>query len=271
MNISIVTPSYNQGKLISKTIDSILMQNIGSRLEYIIVDSLSDDDTDKIIRSRIPDIKKNGITFKYIREKDSGQADAINKGWKVSNGDIVAWINSDDEYYPNVLKNVLDFFEHNPNIKWAYGGWSYTDKNGKIYKTIEPKKFNKNTLFSYDNIGQPACFVKKSMLKKAGYLNQDLHYTMDYDLWLRLAKDSDPGIIDKKIAKLRCYTDTKSSRHAVEQFFSVYKLNSKHSKVFSWLRVMQILYAIIGILLGVLHLDIANRINKNIKIPLFDS
>lgn len=270
MNISIVTPSYNQGKYIGRTIESVLKQDLGSRLEYIIIDSLSTDNTDKIVKSKISEIDKSSIRFRYKREKDRGQSDAINKGWRMAKGEIVAWLNSDDEYYPNVLVDVVDFFENNPKIDWAYGGWSYTDEKGKIYKTIIPGRFNKSSLLSYDNIGQSACFIRKNVLDNVGFLDTKLHYTMDYDLWLRLLHMSNPGIINKKIAKLRCYPNTKSSGHSVEQFLSVYRLNSKYSKLISILRIRQIFYLFIGMCLGMLHLDIANRISRKIKIPILD-
>jgi glycosyltransferase involved in cell wall biosynthesis len=270
IKISIITPSFNQGKYISKTIDSILKQNLGSDLEYIIIDSLSSDNTDEIVNNMLPAIKKSGIAFKYLREKDNGQSDAINKGWRMARGEVVAWLNSDDEYYPNALYEVISFFEKNKKIEWAYGGWSYTNEIGDVYKTVIPKSFSKISLLSYDNIGQPACFIRGRVLNKAGFLNIKLRYTMDYDLWLRLSEISDPGIIKKTIAKLRCYSTTKSSGHSYEQFTSVYSLNSKYSKPLSLLRIKQLLFAGIGMLLGALRLDIANRINKKIRLPLVD-
>lgn len=270
IKLSIITPSFDQGKYISKTIKSILDQNLGSNLEYIILDAMSTDNTDEIVKKYTPIIKKSGISFKYIREKDNGQSDAINKGWKIASGEIVCWLNSDDYYEKNVLSSVINYFETHPKIKWAYGGWNFVGEEGKIFKTLTPRKFYRKKLLTYDNIGQPSCFVKKDALNEVGYLDEKLQLTMDYDLWLRLADKYPAGIISTTIANLRCYTNTKSSNRGVEQLTSAYNLAIKYSRPLTLLRFNQMLYYYSSIILISLKLDIANRIKKNIRIPFFD-
>jgi len=270
VKLSIITPSFNQGKYISNTINSVIGQNLRSNLEFIIMDAESSDNTDKIINDNILKIKKSGIIFKYIRKKDHGQSDAINKGWKIAQGEIVCWLNSDDYYEKKVLSRVINYFETHPKIKWAYGGWNFVDEEGQIFKTISPRKFDRKKLLTYDNIAQPSCFVKKDALNEVGYLDEKLQLTMDYDLWLRLADKYPAGIISKTIANLRCYTNTKSSNRGVEQLTSAYNLAKKYSSPLTFLRFNQKLYYYSSLFLISLKLDIANRIKKKIRIPFFD-
>lgn len=269
--LSIITPSYNQGKFISDTLDSILEQSgIENLVEYIIQDGGSTDDTMNIIKKFAPKFRKKNIYLKYISEKDNGQSDAINKGWNSANGEVLCYINSDDYYEPNSLLKIIEFFEKNKSVMWAYGNWNYVDKNKKLFKSVIGGKFNKEKLLEYDYIGQPAVFIRKTALKKVGLLNQELNLTMDYDLWLRLANRYNAKYIkDVKVANLRCYTNTKSSKYAFKQFFSVYRLSRKYPSSLET-KIKRFFYLFVGLTLALLKLDIANRIDKGIKLPFID-
>jgi glycosyltransferase involved in cell wall biosynthesis len=267
--ITIVTPSYNQGRFIEKTFISILQQNLGSDLEYIVVDALSTDNTFKVINKYMPLFKKQGIIFKLIREKDDGQADAINKGWKIAKSEILGYLNSDDYYQKNVLKKVILAF-NNESTMWAYGGWNYVNINGDLYKKVLSPDYDRRKLLYYDYIGQPACFIRKGALEKIGYLDKNLHLTMDYDLWLRLSQKWSAIRIKIIIANLRCYTQTKSSSMGLDQFKSVLNLSKKYTSPISISRVIQYLYYLIASILVIFKLDIANRIERKIKIPFLD-
>ena len=179
MKLSIVTPSYNQGKFIKDTFESILNQNANFPIEYILVDAVSTDETSKIVEEFAPKFKTKGIEFIFICEKDNGQSDAINKGWHKATGNIITYLNSDDYYEPNVLQKVMEYFVNNTNIKWAYGGWNFVNKDGLLYKSVRPAIFKKQKLLDYCNIGQPSCFFKKELLDEFGMLNEKLHLTMD--------------------------------------------------------------------------------------------
>ncbi|MEI8061175.1 MAG: glycosyltransferase family 2 protein [Candidatus Berkelbacteria bacterium] len=262
MKISIVTPSYNQGQFIAETFDSILAQNF-SNIEYIVTDGGSTDSTASVAKKYAPLFKKAGIDFKFISEKDKGQSDAINKGWKMATGDIITYLNSDDYYNKNVLKDVVNFFQKNPKIKWAYGGWNFVNKDGKLYRSVQPKEFSKNKLLDYCNIGQPSCFFRKTLLDEVGMLNVKLHLTMDYDLWLRFAKKYHAGIIDCIISNMRYYPDAKSGARTKEQLREVLKLSVKYTKLFSVRRFFQYFYYLRGLVMVLLRIDITKRINRS--------
>ena len=265
MKLTIVTPSYNQGRFIERTFQGILNQELNFELEYILADAVSTDNTAKIVKKYIPKFKRVGIDFIYISEKDKGQSDGINKGWKIATGDIITYINSDDYYEPKVLDKVTDFFKQNPSIKWAYGGGNLVNKKGKIYKSVQPKKYSRVKLLNYCNIGQPSCFFRRELLDEFGMLDQNLHLAMDYDLWLKFASKYNAGILDFVVSNMRYYADAKSGLRTREQLIESLRLGNAYTKPFSWRRACQYYYFLRGIAIVVTKLDITKRIERKCK------
>ncbi|MFZ2976076.1 MAG: glycosyltransferase family 2 protein [Candidatus Moraniibacteriota bacterium] len=262
MKLSIITPSYNQGKFIRDTFNSILNQDINFKLEYILVDAVSKDETSKIVEEFSPKFKTRGIDFIYICEKDSGQSDAINKGFRLATGDIITYLNSDDFYEPNSLQEVIEYFDNNPKIKWAYGGWNLVTKNSMIFRILSPQKYSKDTLLNYCNIGQPSCFFRKELLNEVGMLDENLHLAMDYDLWLRFASKYDAGIIGKIISNMRYYSEAKSSAKATAQLLETLRIGKKHTKLFSFRRFAQYFFYLRGLIAIMLKVS---KIQRNIS------
>ena len=263
MKLSIITPSYNQGKFIRKTFERILNQNVDFALEYILIDAISTDETAKVVKEFAPEFKAKRLDFKFICEKDQGQSNAINKGWKMATGDIITYLNSDDFYKPKVLQGVMDYFKNNPQIKWAYGGWNFVNKEGALYKKVQPMIFKKQKLLDYCNIAQPSCFFRKELLQEFGMLDEKLHLTMDYDLWLRFATKYPAGIMNFVISNMRYYPDAKSGARTMEHLNESFWLCKKHSKKFSWQRVRQIYYYLRGVAVILIKKDITRRVNLN--------
>ncbi len=176
--ISIITPSYNQGSYLEQTIDSVLSQKY-NHLEYIIIDGGSTDNSIEIIKKY-----EKHLTY-WISERDNGQSDAINKGLKIANGDVVNWLNSDDWYTENTLNKVAVAFENdNTNV---FCGRSRIVENGieirqnkgtDLYNSIEKT-------IGFARIDQPETFFRKSCIDTIGYLNPNFHYVMDRDWWIR--------------------------------------------------------------------------------------
>lgn len=267
--ITIITPTYNQAPFIEDTLKSVLAQKLGRKLQYLILDNNSTDGTDKVVKKFLPKFRKQGVDVAYIRQTDTGQSNAINQGLTRAKGTILGYLNSDDYFEDTVLSEVIAYF-HKTKCSWAYGGWNYVDEKKMLFKHVSPPPYHHDVLLSYDYIGQPACFFTARAFKKIGNFNESLHYTMDYDYWLRLATHFTPGVIPHTIANLRCHTSSKSSQQATKQFISSFKLAATYSSQFSILRLKQYAYLLIALSLAITKLDIANRAAKKIKLPLID-
>lgn len=266
IHLSIVIPSYNQKQYIKKTLSSILLQNKSTEnIELIIVDALSTDGTFEVIKSFLPRFKKKKIKVTFIHEKDKGQADAINKGWRVATGEILAFLNSDDYYENETIEKVIKYFSEHKITQWAYGGWNIVDKHGNIYKKVQPKSYKKSNLLNYCNIGQPSCFFRRNLLGEFGHLKEELHLAMDYDLWLRFATKYEPGIIPHILSNMRYYKEAKSGNKTISQQWEMLRLASTYSNPISFKRFWQYFYFLRGLVISWLHLDITRRVEKQVN------
>ena len=221
--VTIITPSYNQGRFIRETIESVLNQDY-ENIEYIIVDGQSTDETLKIIK------QYNG-KLSYISEKDNGQSDAINKGFKMAHGEIVAWLNSDDVYEPGCIKRAVREFEKNSRLGLIYGDGYILDEQGcKIRGFENTQEFDFWKLVNFwDYIMQPTTFFRKEFLEKVGYLDVKLNYCMDWDLWIKLASVSEVKYVPELLACSREYALTKTSTGGEERLEELSKLLRKYS------------------------------------------
>lgn len=178
--VSIVTPSFNQGKYIERTIQSVLSQNVDG-LEYMVIDGGSTDETLQVLESY-----ENRLF--WTSERDRGPADAINKGFLRSSAPILGWLNSDDIYYPGALEAVLDFFEKNPHADVVYGDADHIDEAGTILEKYPTEEWSWKRLHEVCFISQPAAFFRRRVFEKYGPLDVGLR-CMDYEYWLRLGKE----------------------------------------------------------------------------------
>jgi len=232
MKISVITPSYNQVNFLKETISSIKNQEVNTQVEHIIVDGGSTDGSVGYLESLSNRVK-------WVSEPDRGQADAVNKGIRMATGEIIGWLNSDDLYLPGALQAVTDYFRDHPEYRWVYGRCRIIDCNGKErwnwitrYKNARLKKFTFEKLLRENFISQPAVFFRKDLFEEAGLLNIDLHYAMDYDLWLRFSRISPAGVINKNLASFRRHGTSKSETGFRDQFFEQYAVAKKYGPSF---------------------------------------
>lgn len=218
--VSIVTPSLNQGQFIQSTIDSILSQGY-SNLEYWVIDGGSSDETLDILHSY-------GDRLQWVSESDSGQSQAVNKGWQLSHGDILGWVNADDLLQPAAIRTAVEALSAQPAIGAVYGDTAYIDNKGKFIQPYPTCSYNYANLVkdTEDYIPQPSVFMRRSVLEKAGWLNEKLHFVMDYDLWLRIGLITSMRYIPKPMAMLRLHPAAKTVKATskfANEFVSIFQ------------------------------------------------
>ena len=228
VKISIITPSFNQDKYIERTISSVLNQRGNFDLEYIIIDGGSTDNTLDIIQK----YKKKLI---WVSEKDRGQSDAINKGFNMASGDLLAWLNSDDTYEPDALAEVAKEYRK-LKFKWCFGDCRIINEDDQEirkliarYKMMESRRYSFRRLLSKDFISQPAAFFTKEVFREIGPLDLNCEYSMDYDYWLRIGKKYDPYYINKFLAKFRWHGESKNSRNFKKAAYETYLTAKRHA------------------------------------------
>ena len=199
-----MTPSYNQGKYLEQTIQSVLAQDY-AQIQYLVVDGGSTDHSVEIIKkfalesgSVLPALPKHTLSGTrasgfhkiewWVSEKDAGQAEAINKGLVRVQGEIVAWLNSDDYYLPGTISVVVKAFEENPDAVLIYGNMLAVDEHGQTINTLKYKQLSLQDLLCFQIIGQPAVFFRRKVLEKTGGLDTTFHFLLDHHLWIRIAQ-----------------------------------------------------------------------------------
>lgn len=178
--VSIVTPSFNQVSYLEQTIRSVLDQDYVD-IEYLVIDGGSTDGSADIIKKYAPRLAY------WVSEKDSGQAEAINKGMARAKGDIVAWLNSDDYYLPGTIAAAVKAFDENPDIVLVYADMNAVDEHGQTFNTLRYRQLTLEDLLCFQIIGQPAVFMRRAAFEKAGGLDLSYHFLLDHHLWLRVA------------------------------------------------------------------------------------
>lgn len=235
--ISIVTPSFQQGQFLERTINSVLSQKGPFFLDYQVIDGGSTDQTVSILKSFESELSKagsrvhqdgltflsdfphpefngcRGISFRWISEKDRGQSHAINKGWEKAIGSIVAFLNSDDVYLPNALEYVLQTFSKNPDAMVVYGGGLHISTEDKLIELYPSESFNYDRLKTFCIICQPTTFIRREVLDQFGFIDENLRYCMDYEYWLRIGRHVKFHFTPRLLACTRLYQDTKTLRN----------------------------------------------------------
>lgn len=200
--MTIVTPSFNQGRFIRATIESVLGQSYRS-IEYLVIDGGSSDDTVAILESY-------GDRLTWISEPDRGQTNAINKGWRRARGSIVAYLNSDDTYLPGAVEKAVDVLRAHPDAGAVYGEGYHVDEAGGVIARYPTEPFDLARLPHTCFICQPTVFLRRDVVEGLGYLDESLRYCMDYDLWIRLAQRSRFAYVPEYLATTRLHADAKT-------------------------------------------------------------
>jgi glycosyltransferase involved in cell wall biosynthesis len=217
--ISIITPSFNQGQFLEETFLSIINQNYPA-LELIVIDGGSTDNSVEIIRKYERHIKY------WVSEKDNGQSEAINKGLKIATGDIINWINSDDILMPNALHAIGNIFSQLPEeTGLIHGGTIAFNNDADLYTDFGYDEVNTERYLAGIAFPQPSAFFLRKLLLDVGYLNEDLHFKMDYDLYSRMVLKTNFLKVTNVFSKYRLHESSKTvsqSNKFVEDLHSIF-------------------------------------------------
>ncbi len=179
--VSIVTPSYNQAAYLEHTIRSVLAQEY-MPVEYLVIDGASTDGSLQIIQRYAQRLAW------WVSEPDAGQAEAINKGLQKAQGEIVAWLNSDDLYLPGAISQAVSALQQNPDLGMVFAEAVTIDARGKPLNRLTFGDWGLAELMGFRIICQPAVFMRRAVLEKAGWLDTSYHFMLDHHLWIRMAR-----------------------------------------------------------------------------------
>jgi len=236
--ITVVTPSFNQGVFLERTLQSVLRQNYPN-LEYFVFDAGSTDETVTVLKKY-----DRELTF-WSSERDRGQSDAISKGWTMATGDILAWLNSDDFYYPKALETAAQIFDSSPNLMMLCGTVALVDEKERLIRLKEPPRLDPEMLLRWSNLpSQPGVFIRREVYERLGGPRLDLHYVMDWELWLRVCLHFPPhaiGFTNRVVAADRQWAGTKTLtargedarevRRILSEMFSDSKLSERYKQI----------------------------------------
>ena len=221
--VTIVTPSFNQGEFIRATIESVLAQTHPS-LEYIVMDGGSTDQTRAIVA-------EYASRLTWISEKDRGQAHAINKGFSMAKAGIVAWLNSDDILLPHAVSRAVEAFRNTPHVGAIYGEGYLIDREGRVtrrFPATEPFNLWKLAYLS-DYILQQSTFFRHAAVQDVGWLDESLHYALDWDLLIRLGQKFGLCYVPEYWGMLREYPETKTSSGGRRRVIEIRQVLRRHT------------------------------------------
>jgi glycosyltransferase involved in cell wall biosynthesis len=208
--ISIVMPSFNQVQFIEEAIRSVLLQGYDD-LEFMIMDGGSTDGTVDIIRKYEP-----WLAF-WVSEQDKGQADALRKGFGRSTGAVLAWLNSDDMYCEGALRSIGLYYHRYPDTGLVYGDSDVIDADGAVIDSIRGEEGDLERLLTRNIISQPSAFFSRQAFEKAGGINPDLHFIMDYELWIRMMLQGVTShYLPECLSRFRWYRISKSGSYSTQ-------------------------------------------------------
>lgn len=220
--VSIVTPSFNQVQYLEQTISSVLEQDY-PHIEYWIMDGASTDGSVEIIQ------KYASRLAGWVSEKDNGQADAVNKGFRRATGEIVGWLNSDDLYYPSAIANAVKAFQEHPEASIVFSDVNSIDSEGNAFNRMRFGDWKLKDLMQFKIISQPGVFMRRAVLEDAGYLDLDYHFLLDVELWLRMAAIAEPFYVPNAVwSAARMHGEAKNHAQAL-------KFGPEAFKIAKWL------------------------------------
>jgi len=213
--VSLVTPSFNAAPYLRAAIDSVVSQDY-PEIDYLVMDGGSTDGTVELLEAY-------GERVRWVSAPDQGQADAIARGFAQTTGTILGWLNADDVLKPGAVRTAVETFLAHPEASLIYGNADFIDETGDMIApctVVEP--FDRQRLIDYgDYIIQPAAFFSRVAYESVGGLDTSLHWAMDWDLWIRLAKGHDFVYVENVLASYRWLGSNKTAIGGFDRLYEV--------------------------------------------------
>ncbi len=246
--ISIVTPSFNQGPFIREAVDSVRKQEY-SNCEHIVIDGGSADTTVATLHELS---KTNGPTeLRWSSEPDGGQANALNKGFALATGDIIGWLNSDDRYRANAFHKVAAIFDQHPEVDLVYGDYTLIDAYGTVQRVRREIAFNRFVLLYHRILYIPTTttFFRRRIIDDGNLLDEHLHYALDFDFFVRLARRSYRFLhVRELLADFRLHDASKTCTMPAKQLGEHDCIMRRHSQICSYVHNQAMQYALFLVL-----------------------
>lgn len=222
LTFGIVIPNLNQTHFIRTALESLRHQT--QPVQVDIMDGGSNDNIHEVYKEY-----KDEVTY-FTSKKDNGQSAAIKEGWERIGGDIIAWLNADDYLFPDALKKISDSFENDSDLDVVYGDAVHVTENGSFlgyFPAIKP--FERSRIGIDNYICQPACFIRRSAYEKISGIDEKIKYTMDWDLWCRLAASGAKfKYLKLPLAAVRYYEGTKTLTRSIKRYLEIAKIEKKY-------------------------------------------
>jgi glycosyltransferase involved in cell wall biosynthesis len=222
--VSIITPTYNHGNFIEQCILSVKNQTYPD-IEHVVIDDGSSDNTAEVLK------KYPHLVQRRVGRQE--EARSFNQGFLISTGEIKGWLNSDDFYSPGAVMAAVRFLMRHPGSGGVFGDYNLIDEDGSfIYLRRELNVNHGSLIYLFNTVQHNTLFIKRSVFKEIGLLDEALNYTMDYDLMLRVSRYFAIPHIPFVMGSFRVHSNSKSSKHNFEMERELKYVSDKYRKKF---------------------------------------
>ena len=202
--LSVITPARNMGRYLPDTLDSVAA--LRTPHEHIVVDGASDDGSVELLEGR------EDPHLIWISELDTGQTNAVNKGLGMARGDLLAWVNADDAYIPDVVDRAIEHLEGSPEVGAIFGAVNYVDEHNEVFRTLVPPKFSwRRYLYLGAFVTTPTIIWRRELMERAPSLNEAYADAADYDFFLRLLRGVRVELIEEPLLNFRYHPTSKTT------------------------------------------------------------
>jgi len=250
VSFSIITPTLNAATFLPACLESVRSQSCPG-LEHLVVDGGSRDATLELVRAA------PGVTV--LEQPRSNQVQAINAGVSATNGDVLAWLNADDEYTPGALRRVADEFEADAATDVLYGDCDVVDDVDNLLWRLSPGPYDFRRLLRRGNyIAQPAVFIHRRVFERVGMLDESFEFAMDYEFWLRL-RNCRVRYVPSVLARFRWYSTSKTARNQFANWGEVLRAARRHGG--GW--TPELAWSFARMVVTVARVGVLRRLNTN--------